>query len=110
MTMPKQFNLRIMGTNWKVFQKSNRDKSLSGSWGCTYFGAREIIIDESLQEDAKLETLIHELCHVVCSNIQHLEKKEDKDLEERLCNKVGPALYELIRSNPHLGDIFKEEA
>lgn len=108
MTLPKEFTIRIMGVPWAVSQVTQKDKRKGTAMGVTFFDLGTILLEENMPDALKEQTLLHELLHIIFANVQHLQARDSKDDEERLTNKMAPALYELFKNNTILREIFKE--
>lgn len=65
------------------------------------FLTNEILIDESMPEDLKEQTLMHELFHAVCDVTGNGEMCDD----ERATQSISMALYYLIKHN----DLFSHD-
>ena len=66
-------------------------------------GARTARIDKTLEPTRKLNTLIHEIVHVLLDHFNAELKLKD---EEKVCEVLGTGLSDLFIANPKLIDII----
>lgn len=87
--------VKIGSTEWQVIYSDYL--SDDQCHGKCYQEKHEIHIADSLTEEAKEETFIHELLHALCyfSGIQDEEKLD----EEAICNRLGYILHSVLKEN-----------
>jgi hypothetical protein len=76
---------------------------------------RKVLLDRTLPEEAQLRTLLHEAFHgifgvsTLTSATPDAQKELSEELEEKLCNLIERELPSLVRENPFLGLLWKQE-
>jgi len=95
MRIPAKF--RANGLEWSVIEGEVEDV-----YAITTFKKQTILIEQSLPQQLKEQTFLHELLHVVIWSAG-LDTKgsifEDTELEERTVNSMANGLYQVLNDN-----------
>lgn len=89
--------LNIFGMSISVL----KDKNLSTNYGLRgvfYPVEKKIVIDNNMSGPDFLQTLVHELIHVVIFRVGIDQTKISEDLEEVLCESISTAVLENWKS------------
>lgn len=104
---PDQIPFRLLGFDWVIkFLDIETDNH-----GITDTDKKIVHIYYKEQSDQNvMETLLHELMHVVMIDMADSVFKHDAektmDLEENMIRLTSPRLFELVRDNPKLVDFI----
>lgn len=71
-------------------------------YGEINFHKQRIRIDESMEQDRKARTLIHEILHGIMESLGY----NDINCDEEKIQNISNALYLLLESNPKLLSLF----
>lgn len=96
--VPKGFpsEVKSLGQRWEVVYSPNlQSRNLYGSADP---GRHRILIDSAQAREAMVETLLHEICHVMIRNT-HLSYELEYDEEERLVRALAPQILDMLRGN-----------
>lgn len=96
MNIPEK--VKILFKTYDVQQEKNLHDMEGDLYGQIHYLPERIILNEDSTEEQKKATLIHELIH-------GLDEAYIIGLKEKQVEKLGNALYMLIRDNP---EMFKE--
>lgn len=96
MNIPEK--VKILFKTYDVQQEKNLHDMEGDLYGQIHYLPERIILNEDSTEEQKKATLIHELIH-------GLDEAYIIGLKEKQVEKLGNALYMLIRNNP---EMFKE--
>ena len=96
--MNEPLTINVAGLNYKVvvteyFKASDDDRNSQGY--CDY-GNLTIYIRESLSEERKQQTLVHELTHAVFSEAGFT------DQDEETVKRLSSVLFQVLKQNPHI--------
>lgn len=89
-TIPKK--LKVFGKEIKV--TDDEDLIREGALGMLEIDKSLIRLDRTLEGDAKWQTLLHELFHVVFSRVGLTQTRVDLDLEEIIVESLSTAVVE----------------
>jgi hypothetical protein len=106
--------IRVGPRRYKVTSDRTRMGRLSRTeradlQGFTDHRALTIDIDPNQAPDEKADTLLHEVIHTV-TNLTGLNGDWDAETEERVVNRLSPALLDVLRRNPTLVTYLLEES
>lgn len=96
--LPARIN--ILGTMFEVIE----DTLEGDDCGYSQQHNRLIVIDKDQPYDAKIETLFHEVAHIILKHLGYSHLLGD-DLEEGICQGMGVALSFVIGANPELSQL-----
>jgi len=85
------------------YKIEEKDKSNDTYMGQVLYKKAIIEIDNSMPEDVKQMTLMHECTHIVLAHIGEAELNNNEEFVERLSN----AFYRLLKENPLLVEEVK---
>ena len=97
MTIPDK--VRILYKEYFVEEQSGLHNNVGDLYGEIHYLPEKILLNRESSQEQKLATLMHEIVHA-------LDEMWCINLEEDKVEKLGNALYMLVRDNPKL---FNEE-
>lgn len=97
-TKPIPKSIRAHGMTYEVALRESVNKD-DDAWGTTRFGDQKITIAESLTEEHRWQTLLHELMHVAIRGSGYSQKEWTQDEEERFVRSVSMNLFAILREN-----------
>lgn len=78
-------------------------------YGLTTWGDKTIRINKTLPHSVKVETLIHEIFHILLDEIKDLGQLSMAQ-EEKLVQGMGFLVYTVLKDNPSLCKYISEES
>ncbi len=82
-------NIKIGGINYKIIPV---DPKISESYGKVVFESASIHLDETLEPDMALATLLHEVIEVI-------NEENELKLEHRAIQTLGTQLFQVLKDN-----------
>lgn len=89
--------MKICGVNYEIIETEDIFDSDSTHFGQIDFKKGKIFLNEDLSEDAKAETLIHEVTHALLVYIG----RSDLTAEETFVQALGNAIYQTFNLKEH---------
>jgi hypothetical protein len=93
--------MRIMGIDYSIDSVS--DKEVEGDFGHSWTKHANIRINQSIPMDVTLETILHEVLHVIVE-VQGMEQLN----RERTIRMISSSLFQVLRANPDYIKILLE--
>ena len=87
-------NIKIGGVRYKIIPA---ESNVIDSSGKVVFGSAVIHIDETLQYDMALATLLHEVIEVI-------NEENELKMKHRVIQTLATQLFQVLKDNP---DVFK---
>jgi Zn-dependent peptidase ImmA (M78 family) len=100
-------NVKIGARSYAVSFVSLEDEE-NKICGYTDYHKGEIILNDSLVDDAKMEVLLHEMLHCLLDNagineiaaqLKNSKGDEEQNLAELICNVLAPRLHAFLLDN-----------
>ena len=107
--MRKPTTVKFGHRDFKIKYISKKEAGKKGIYGQVDTSINTIIIDKTLDAKVTLNTIIHELIHVIAEHYAWNLPAKD---EELVCETTGNALADLFNQNPklveYLAFVFKK--
>lgn len=108
--------LKIGPHNFKVkLKRMNRARPnptlMEKHYAAVYYGecnfrTNEVNVEQNTSDSVKLETLMHELGHIICE-LTHM-KFLNTDQEEDVCQNFGLWFLQILKENPRLLNLIRK--
>ena len=95
--------IKILGHEYSVEFKKMRSEGDETECGESDYLKAQIIINDSLSDPAKMNTLIHELSHQIFA-ISGITKLVPPEMEEAICEAMGCGFLTVLMENDFSGE------
>ncbi|WP_214464547.1 ImmA/IrrE family metallo-endopeptidase [Levilactobacillus brevis] len=87
--------VKILGIEYHVELQEVPMDSGQFVWGYTDYAQTKIVLCSTLSEEKRVQTLFHELVHVMLHEVGN----DDQCNDESLVNPLGNVLYQVLKDN-----------